>query len=107
MTNPNKPPASGDEGYMVDLEHLDATTARISGLVGFLTESLAGLDARMSGVHQTWTGDAASAHAAAHAEWKTSAQDAQDGIDRMRAAAEAAHGHYSDNLAANLRILGR
>lgn len=95
------------DGYQVDLEHLDAVTARIGGLHGFVQDSLEGLDARIAAAHQTWTGEAAARHAEAHREWMTAAAEVRAGIEAMRAAAQAAHGHYSDAIATNLRILGQ
>ncbi|MGA4792253.1 WXG100 family type VII secretion target [Nocardia sp. AB354] len=95
------------DGYRVDLDHLDAVTSAIAGLQGFLADSLAGLDARISAAHQTWTGSGADKHLAAHQTWMKAASEVHDGIEAMRAAAAAAHGHYTDAVAANLRLLGR
>ncbi|MFQ6397074.1 WXG100 family type VII secretion target [Nocardia sp. KC 131] len=93
--------------FRVDLDHLDNVTARIAGLSGFLEESLSGVDQRMAAMHLTWSGAAADQHAEAHREWATGAADARDGIELMRKAAVAAHGAYSDGIAANLRMLGQ
>ncbi|PPJ31764.1 WXG100 family type VII secretion target [Nocardia nova] len=99
-------PTPGD-GYRVDLDHLDAVTAAIAGLQGFVADSLAGLDARVAAAHQSWTGSGADKHRAAHQEWMKAAEEVHDGIEKMRAAAAAAHGHYSNAVAANLKLLGR
>lgn len=96
-----------DGGYSVDLDHLDEVMAKIGGLVGFITDSLEGLDQRLAAAHQSWSGQAADAHATAHTTWAASAQQAREGIDAMRAAAANAHEQYSDALATNLRMLGR
>ncbi|WP_051193189.1 WXG100 family type VII secretion target [Nocardia jiangxiensis] len=80
-----------DRGYSVDLDHLDAVTARIAGLHSFITDSLSGLDSRIAATHQDWTGAAAEKHAEAHREWMKAATEARDGIEAMRAAAETAH----------------
>ncbi|MGY0500864.1 WXG100 family type VII secretion target [Nocardia sp. FBN12] len=96
-----------DGSFKVDLEHLDTVTARIAGLVGFVEDSLAGLDARIAATHQNWTGKAATAHAAAHTEWMTAATEVREGVEEMRAAAVAAHSHYNDAVAANLHMLKR
>jgi WXG100 family type VII secretion target len=93
--------------YRVDLEHLDEVTARIEGLRGFVTESLREVEERIATVQQSWNGEAADRHAEAHAEWVTAAERVRAGIEKMRASAQAAHGHYGDAVAANLRTLGR
>lgn len=95
-----------ERGYSVDLEHLDAVTARIGGLHGFITESLAGLDSRIAAAHQEWTGAAADKHTEAHREWAAAAQEAAEAIAAMRAAARTAHTAYGDTVAANCRVLG-
>ena len=95
------------DGYRVDLEHLDAVTSSIAGLRGFVDDSLVGLDTRIAAVHQSWTGEAAERHVAAHQEWRVGADEVREGIDTMRAAAAAAHGHYSDAVAANLKLMGQ
>ncbi|MFR9769080.1 WXG100 family type VII secretion target [Nocardia sp. SC052] len=95
------------DGYNVDLEHLDNVTVRIGGLVGFVTDSLAGLDARIAAAHLTWGGEAATAHATAHREWAQAATEVREGIDTMRSAAATAHSAYTAALTTNLGILGR
>ncbi|WP_305779821.1 WXG100 family type VII secretion target [Nocardia nova] len=96
-----------DGGYSVDLEHLDAVVSKIGGLVGFITDSLEGLDQRLAAAHQSWAGQAADSHIAAHAKWAAAAQEAREGIDIMRAAAATAHNQYSDAVATNLQMLRR
>lgn len=98
---------SYDGGYAVDLDHLDAVTSAIGGLAGFVSDSLAGLDQRITAAHQSWTGSGAAKHLAAHQTWMKAAAEVHEGIETMRDAAKAAHGHYSDAVAANLRLLGR
>lgn len=95
-----------ERGYSVDLDHLDTVTARIAGLTGFITESLAGLDSRIAAAHQEWTGAAAAKHAEAHQEWMKAATAARDGIEAMRKAAKTAHTSYTECLAANNKTLG-
>ncbi|MEV6059351.1 WXG100 family type VII secretion target [Nocardia asteroides] len=98
---------AGDGSFQVDLDHLDSVTSRIAGLVGFVEDSLAGLDARIAGAHQTWTGQAAAAHAAAHTEWMSAATEVREGVEEMRTAAVDAHRHYNDAVTANLQMLRR
>ncbi|MFI5783732.1 WXG100 family type VII secretion target [Nocardia sp. NPDC051570] len=94
-----------DEGYQVDLEHLDTVTAKIAGLHAFVQDSLEGVDTRVAAAHQSWTGEAATTHAEVHRQWREAAEEARKGIAAMQAAAAAAHSQYSDALATNLRIL--
>ncbi len=98
---------STDEGsYRVDLEHLDAVTAKVAGLRGFVQDSLSGLDQRITAAHQQWSGAAADKHAAAHREWMRAAGEVEDGIDAMHTAAQTAHTAYTEGLAAIHKALG-
>ncbi|MGV9675261.1 WXG100 family type VII secretion target [Nocardia sp. NPDC003482] len=94
-----------DEGYRVDLEHLDAVTARIAGLAAFVAEALQGIDTRIEAAHREWTGAAAVQHVEAHRHWRTGAEEMREGIEAMHAAATTAHANYSAALAANLATL--
>jgi WXG100 family type VII secretion target len=95
------------DGYEVNLDHLDAVTARTAGLRGFVEDSLTGLDARIAAAHRTWTGASADQHAATHREWMDAAAEVRDGIGKMHDAAVAAHGHYSAAADANVKLTGR
>ncbi|WP_433659933.1 WXG100 family type VII secretion target [Nocardia sp. CA-128927] len=93
--------------YRVDLNHLDAVTAKVAALNSFVADSLAELDQRIATVQGSWHGAAADAHAAAHAEWTAAAATMADGLAKMRVAAAAAHASCQDGTAANLSMLGR
>lgn len=93
--------------YRVDLDHLDEVTTRVATLKGFLADSLREIDERVSLVQSTWNGAAADKQAEAHRDWVTAAREVEEGIDKMRAAAVAAHTAYTDVGATNLKMLGR
>ncbi|MGQ4598687.1 WXG100 family type VII secretion target [Nocardia sp. R6R-6] len=86
---------------------MEAVTARIEGLNGFVDESLDEIEKRIAALHTSWSGEAAAAHAAAHLEWTTAAGKIRDGLAKMRAAATAARQQYESASAANLSMLGR
>ena len=94
------------DGFQVNLELLDDVVIRLSNLVGFVQESLDDLDGRMNALPASWTGPAAEAHAAAHAEWMDGAKELHEGIDTMHAAAKQAHEQYSAGASANRRMFG-
>ncbi|MEU2092498.1 WXG100 family type VII secretion target [Nocardia beijingensis] len=93
--------------YRVDLAHLEAVTARMEGLYGFVADSLDEIEQRIAAVQGNWSGEAADAHAAAHKEWTDAAVKIRDGLAKMRAAAAAARKEYEAAVAANLTTLGR
>jgi WXG100 family type VII secretion target len=93
--------------YRVDLDHLEAVTARMEGLNGFVADSLREIEERIATVQGNWSGEAADAHAAAHAEWTDAAAKIRSGLEKMRAAAAAARAQYESASAANIAMLGR
>ncbi|MFE3546004.1 WXG100 family type VII secretion target [Nocardia sp. NPDC059177] len=93
--------------FIVNLAELEQIVIRVSSFVGFLTDSLDGIQQRITTVQQNWSGAAADAQAEAYREWHSGATDVADGIEIMRQAAQAVHNRYSDALAANLGMLGR
>ncbi|WP_225730490.1 MULTISPECIES: WXG100 family type VII secretion target [unclassified Nocardia] len=99
--------SSDGSSYRVDLDHLDQVTAKIGGLLGFLDESLQGIDTRVAALHQQWTGAAAAKHAQAHRDWSAGAAEVREGVETMRAAAQTAHRSYTEVVQTNLRMLGR
>ncbi|QLY30031.1 WXG100 family type VII secretion target [Nocardia huaxiensis] len=95
------------EPFRVDLTELDNITARVAGFVGFLNDSLTGIQQRTTAVQSGWSGPSAVAADDAFKQWMTGAQDVSEGIDAMRVAAAAAHQRYTEAVATNLEMLGR
>ncbi|WP_054815712.1 WXG100 family type VII secretion target [Nocardia arizonensis] len=93
--------------FRVDIAELEQIIARVSGFIGFLEDSLQGLQQRISAVQQTWTGAAADAQAEAFREWTAGATDVSDGIAVMRQAIVDARDRYEAAATANLRMLRR
>ncbi|MFD3460980.1 WXG100 family type VII secretion target [Nocardia fluminea] len=92
--------------FRVDLDEIDQLVTRVSGFVGFLSESLDGLNQRIASVQQTWHGQAADAQDAAFREWHLGATEVAEGISSMREAVQAAHNRYTAAIEANLNMLG-
>ncbi|WP_253782639.1 WXG100 family type VII secretion target [Nocardia amikacinitolerans] len=93
--------------FQVQLAELEEITSRLDGFVGFLSDSLSGLQQRIDQVQQNWHGVAADAQAEAFRQWMTGATDVREGIAAMKQAAVDARDRYSSAAAANLRMLGR
>ncbi|APE33030.1 hypothetical protein BOX37_02525 [Nocardia mangyaensis] len=93
--------------FQVSLSELEQIAARAGGFVGFLNDSLDGLQQRIEAVQQNWSGAAADAQADAFRQWVSGATDVAEGIEAMRQAATDAHNRYTAAVAANLQMLGR
>ncbi|WP_459548330.1 WXG100 family type VII secretion target [Nocardia sp. X0981] len=94
------------EAFQVDLDELDNLTARAANFIGFLNDSLTGLEQRMAALHQTWSGDAAIAQADAYRQWSAGATDVAEGVDAMRRAAVDAHARYTSAIQTVQRMFG-
>jgi WXG100 family type VII secretion target len=92
--------------YMIDLEQLNVTVIRISAFVAHLQEKLNALNSHVALLQDSWAGPAANAQHAAHIEWTAGAQQMLEGLDAMRAAAQAALSSYESAVAANLWMFG-
>lgn len=95
------------QGFQVNLSELEGIQDRISGFVGFLTDSMSGLQERINSVQANWNTPGADAQAAAFQKWITGATEVSEGIEAMKKAAAEAHTHYSRAAATNLAIFGR
>lgn len=92
--------------FSVDLEHLDQVVARLSGLVGFLTENLDDIDDKVAALQGTgWEGRAAQAYADAHRQWSTGAREFAEGVRTVADAAKTAHARYSRAIDLNSTML--
>ncbi|MEU4411721.1 WXG100 family type VII secretion target [Nocardia salmonicida] len=95
------------DSYRVDLNELDDIAIQLKGFVGFLTESVAGLQQRTAALQSNWSGPSATAAHEAFAKWLAGAQDVAEGIETMRASAIDARDRYQAAVNTNLQMLGR
>ncbi|WP_225728324.1 MULTISPECIES: WXG100 family type VII secretion target [unclassified Nocardia] len=96
-----------DDAFRVDLEELDDIANQLKGFVGFLTESVTGVQQRTAALQSTWTGASAAAASEAFTKWVTGAQEVAEGIETMRTTAIAAKERYQAAVTTNLQMLGR
>ncbi|MFE6922858.1 WXG100 family type VII secretion target [Nocardia sp. NPDC057663] len=92
--------------FTFDIDELDQLISRANGFIGFLTESLDGINNRMSSIQQNWQGAAADAQEEAYREWATGAATVIEGLTQMYDAAVTARDAYSAAAEANLRMSG-
>ncbi|MGW4365379.1 WXG100 family type VII secretion target [Nocardia takedensis] len=92
--------------FAFDIDELDQLVARANGFIGFLNESLDGLDHRIAAMQQNWRGAAAAAQEEAYREWAIGAAAVVAGITEMYTAAVAARDAYNAAADINLRMSG-
>lgn len=92
--------------FAFDIDELDQLISRSDGFIGFLAESLDGINNRIAAIQQNWHGAAATAQEEAYREWATGADAVVDGLTRMYNAVVTARDAYSQASETNLRMSG-
>ncbi|MFD6393050.1 WXG100 family type VII secretion target [Nocardia sp. NPDC055029] len=92
--------------FTFDIDELDQLISRANGFIGFLTESLDGINNRIASIQQSWQGAAADAQEEVYREWATGAATVIEGLTQMYDAAVTARDAYSAAAEANLRMSG-
>ncbi|MGW5917548.1 WXG100 family type VII secretion target [Nocardia fluminea] len=92
--------------FTFDIDELDQLVTRANGFIGFLNESLDGLNRRIATIQQNWQGAAATAQEEAYRDWVAGAVAVVEGITEMYNAAVTARDAYSAAAEINLRMSG-
>ena len=90
--------------FAVDLDELARSVEEMTRCGEALDVLLDEVAHRVTDLHHTWAGEAATAQAAAQAEWEAGFREMRAALAVMRAAADTAHGNYSDAATTNLRM---
>ncbi|MFJ2838263.1 WXG100 family type VII secretion target [Nocardia sp. NPDC087230] len=98
--------ADNSREFTFDIDELDQLVTRANGFIGFLTDSLDGINQRIATVHQNWEGAAATAQEEAYRKWATGAATVVEGLTEMYNAAVTARDAYSAAAEINLRMSG-
>ncbi|UGT57778.1 WXG100 family type VII secretion target [Nocardia asteroides] len=98
--------ADDSRDFTFDIDELDQLISRANGFIGFLTESLDGINNRIASIQQNWQGDAADAQEKSYREWTAGAAAVVEGLTQMHDAAVTARDAYSAAQQANLRMSG-
>lgn len=92
--------------FSVDPDDLEALTARISGLAGFVRDELDELDRRAASLTQAgWIGPGADAYTDAHSTWAAAATDLVAHVSQIEMLTRSAHHHYTVTADMNVRML--
>lgn len=92
--------------FTFDIDELDQLISRANGFIGFLAESLDGINDRIATIQQNWQGAAADAQEEAYRDWTSGAATVVDGLKQMYDAAVTARDAYSAAAEINLRMSG-
>lgn len=89
---------------MVDLEQLAQLVERMARVQAQLGRVGEDADARVDQLQSDWSGTAASAQAAAHAQWRAGAAEVHEALAVLRAIVSTAHANYLAAVAASRRM---
>ncbi len=89
------------DAFSVDPEAL-ADALQLMGEFVQHTESLvAEIDSLMTNLHETWSGEAATAHAEAHRHWAHGEATMREALEQLKTVGATAHHNYTGAMAAN------
>ncbi|MHC9293483.1 WXG100 family type VII secretion target [Mycobacterium sp. LTG2003] len=91
--------------YRVELDEL---LAFVEALQAFeqRAEAIAGrIDEQVAQLQKSWSGDAAAAHRAQHAEWTAAATQTREALTQLRQAADNAYRNYNEAVQLNIAML--
>jgi uncharacterized protein YukE len=86
----------------IDLDALADLIERMSLFGDQLARVHDDVDGRLRGLR--WTGEAAAAQAAAHAQWSAAVRELHAALGTLRSIATTAHSNYASAAAANRRM---
>jgi WXG100 family type VII secretion target len=87
--------------YRVELEELLAFVETLQAFEQRAETIAARVDSQIADLHDSWAGEAASAHLALHGEWTTAATQMREALSELREAARVAHRNYSGVIEVN------
>jgi WXG100 family type VII secretion target len=90
-----------DDAFSVDPDAL-ADVLQLMGEFARHTESVvAEIDSLVTHLHQTWSGEAARAHADAHRHWSHGEATMREALEQLKTAGTTAHHNYTGAIATN------
>jgi WXG100 family type VII secretion target len=91
--------------YRVELDELLAFANQLQAFEQRAELVATQVDERIVSLHDTWSGDAATAHRAQHDEWMAGAVQMREALTHLRDAAHGAHRNYTDAAQRNVDML--
>jgi WXG100 family type VII secretion target len=89
------------DAFSVDPEALADAVQRMGEYVRHTESIVAEIDSLVTHLHQTWSGQAAAAHAEAHRHWSHGEATMRDALNRLKTGGGAAHHNYTQAMATN------
>ena len=92
------------DAFSVDPEALADAIQRMGEFMRHAESVVAEIDSLVEHLHQTWSGEAATAHAEAHRHWSQGAATMREALKTLKTAGSTAHDNYTHAMAANVAM---
>jgi WXG100 family type VII secretion target len=92
------------DAFSVDPEALADATQRMGEFMQHTESVVAEIDSLVTHLHQTWSGEAAAAHAEAHSHWLHGEAMMREALTKLKTAGSTAHHNYTHAMAANVAM---
>jgi WXG100 family type VII secretion target len=89
------------DAFRVDPEALADAMQQMSEFVRHTESVVAEIDSLITHLHQTWSGEAAVAHAEAHRHWSRGEATMREALKALKSAGTTAHHNYTGAMATN------
>ena len=96
-----------DRPFAVDLDELVRVVGEMTACQARLHDVAEALTRQVRVLHGSWAGEAAAAHEVAQRVWDAGFGEMREALATMRAAADAAAGHYAGAAATNVEMWGQ
>jgi len=93
--------------YQVDSEAVFTATGAVRSTIARIQSEVGGLDAQLTNLQSSWTGQAATAFAGVIAEWRATQRRVEETLGSINQALTHAGQQYADIEAANARLFVR
>jgi WXG100 family type VII secretion target len=92
------------DAFSVDPEALADALQRMGEFVRHTESVIAEINSLVSHLHETWSGQAATAHAEAHRHWSRGEATMREALAQLKTAGTTAHHNYTDAMTANMAM---
>ena len=92
------------DAFSVDPEALTDAVQRMGEFIRHIESVVAEIDSLVMHLHQTWSGEAAAAHAEAHRHWSQGEATMREALKQLKTAGSTAHHNYTQAMAANVAM---
>jgi WXG100 family type VII secretion target len=92
------------DSFSVDTDALNDAMQRMREYITHTASVVAEVNSLSAHLHQTWSGEAATAHAEAQRRWARGEQMMRDALGQLESAGRTAHHNYTQAAATNMAM---